>query len=73
MEEWNSAEVPSCRGSSQWIHGCVDITSGFGEEDDSNTGEVHEERTCADVQCAVRRKVKHDAWMNDLFGDATQT
>ena len=25
------------------------------------------ERTCAGVQCAVRRKVKHDAWMNDLF------
>ena len=25
---------------SQWISGCVDNRSGFGEEDDSNTGEV---------------------------------
>ena len=39
VEEWNSVEVPSCRGSS---HGCVDNRSGFGEEDDSNTGEVSE-------------------------------
>ena len=40
MEEWNSVEVPSRRGSSQWISRCVDNRSGFGEEDDSNTGEV---------------------------------
>ena len=40
MEEWNSVEVPSCRGSLQWINGCEDNWSGFGEEDDSNTGEV---------------------------------
>ena len=25
------------------------------------------ERTCAGVQCTVRREMKHDAWMNDLF------
>ena len=36
VEEWNSVEVPSCRGSSQWINGCVDNKSGFGEEDDNN-------------------------------------
>ena len=42
MEERNSVEVPSCRGSSQWINGCVDNRSGFGEEDDGNTGEVGE-------------------------------
>ena len=40
MEEWNSLEVPSCRGS--WITGCVDNRSGFGEEGDSDTGEVGE-------------------------------
>ena len=39
--EWNSVEVPSRRGSSQWINGCVDNRSGFGE-DDSNTREVSE-------------------------------
>ena len=37
MEEWNSVEVPPCRGSSQWINGYVEIAFGFGEEDDSNT------------------------------------
>ena len=42
MEEWNSVEVPSCRGSSQWISGYVDNVSGFREEDDNNTGEVCE-------------------------------
>ena len=42
MEEWNSVDVPSHRGSSQWISGCVDNRSGFGEEDDSNTGAVGE-------------------------------
>ena len=42
MGEWYSVEVPSCRGSSQWKSGCVDNRSGFGEEDDSNTGEVEE-------------------------------
>ena len=40
MEEWNSVEVPSRRGSSQWTSGCVDNSSEFGEEDDSNTREV---------------------------------
>ena len=25
------------------------------------------ERTCAGVQCTVRRKMKHSAWMNDVF------
>ena len=42
VEEWNSVEVPSCRGSSQWIIGYVDNRSGFGEGDDSYTGEVEE-------------------------------
>ena len=42
VEEWNSVEVPSRHGSSQWISGCVDNRSGFGEEDDSNTREVGE-------------------------------
>ena len=42
VEEWNSVEVPSCCGSSQWLIGYVDTRSGFGEEDDSNTGEVEE-------------------------------
>ena len=39
VEEWNSVEVSSCRGSSQWINGCVDNRSVFEEEDDSNTRE----------------------------------
>ena len=63
---WNmtcGSEVPSCRGSSQWINGCVDNKSGFGEEDDSNT----RERTCAGVQCTLRRKMKHDALMSESF------
>ena len=42
VEERNFEEVPSCRGSSQWTKGCVDKRSGFGEEDDSNTGGVGE-------------------------------
>ena len=42
VEEWNSVEVPSRRGSSQWINGCVDNRSGFEEEEDNNTGEVGE-------------------------------
>ena len=42
VEEWNSVEVASCRGSSQWINGCVDNRCGFGGEDDSNAGEVGE-------------------------------
>ena len=42
MEEWNSAEVPSCRGSSQWINGYADNRSGFGEEDDINTADIGE-------------------------------
>ena len=42
VEDSNSVEVPSRRGSSEWINGCVENRSGFGEEDDSNTGEVGE-------------------------------
>ena len=45
----------------------MDNESGFGEEDDSNTGEVGERELPAGVQCTVRRKMKHDAWMNDIF------
>ena len=61
-------EVPSCRSSSQWIHGCVDNKSGVREADDSNTGEVGErELVLVGVQCTVKRKVKHDAWMSDPF------
>ena len=72
LEEWNSVEVPSCRGSSRWINGCVDKRSGFGEEDDSNAGEEGERELV--LVFSALRKVKHDAWMNDLFwGDATQT
>ena len=37
-----SVEVPSCREFLQWIIGYVDNRSGFGEEDDNNTGEVEE-------------------------------
>ena len=37
---WYSVEVPSCRGSFQWVHGCADNRSGVGEVDDCNTGEV---------------------------------
>ena len=33
-------EVASCCGSVQWVNGCVDNRSGFGDEDDSNAGEV---------------------------------
>ena len=53
----------------------MDPRSGFGEEDDSNAEEVGErELVLVFSECTVRRKVKHDAWMNDLFfGDATQT
>ena len=25
------------------------------------------ERTCAGVHCAVRRKMKHDVWMDHIF------
>ena len=42
VEEWNSAEVPSRRGSSQWVNGCVHNRSGVREVDDNNTGEVGE-------------------------------
>ena len=42
MEEWNSAETPSCRGSSQWFDGYVENMSGFGDEDDNNTRDVDE-------------------------------
>ena len=40
VEEWNSVGVPSRRGSSEWISGCVDNRSGLGEEDHSNTGQL---------------------------------
>ena len=40
VEEWNSVEIPSRRGSSESMSGCVDYRSGFGEEDDSNTREI---------------------------------
>ena len=43
-----SVEVPSCRGSSQWIHRCVDKKPGVGEVDENNTGGV-EERDCEEV------------------------
>ena len=42
VEEGYSVEAPSCRGSSQWINRHVDNKSGFGGEDDNNTGEVEE-------------------------------
>ena len=35
-------EEYSVGGSSQWIIGYVDNSSGFGEEDDNNKGEVEE-------------------------------
>ena len=55
VEEWDSVGVPSCRGSSQWTNGCVDNKSGFGEEDDSNTGEVSErELVLVFVSCEAR-------------------
>ena len=43
VKEWNSSEVPPRRGLSQWMNGCVENKSGFGEEeDDSNAGEAGE-------------------------------
>ena len=42
VEDSCSRELPSCRGSSQWNNGIGDTTSGFGVEDDSNTGEAGE-------------------------------
>ena len=43
-------------GSSQWTNGCVDNRSGFGEEDDSKTGEVGEkENLCwCSVYCEAQ-------------------
>ena len=65
VEEWNSAEVPSCRESLQRLNGCVDNRSGVGDVDECNTGEV--DHLCAGVQYTVRRKVKHDAWISEWF------
>ena len=45
----------------------MDNRSGFGEEDDSNTGEAGERELVLVFSVSVRRKVKHDAWMIDLF------
>ena len=42
VEEGYFVEVPSCRGSSQWIIGHVDNSSGLGEKD-NNTEEVERE------------------------------
>ena len=56
--------MPSCHGSSQWIIGYVDNKSGFGEEDDSDTGE-EEERKWGCAQCRVQQRVRHDAWMKE--------
>ena len=42
VEDWNSVEVPSRCGSSNWINGREDNRPGIREEDDSNTGEVGE-------------------------------
>ena len=58
VEEWNSVEVPSWRGSSQWINGMRGQQVWLQRRG--------RQRTCAGVQCTVKRKVKHDAWMNDL-------
>ena len=55
VEEGYSVEVPSCRGSSQCIILYVDNKSGFGEEDDNNTGEV-EERDGEEVLSVVCSK-----------------
>ena len=72
VEEWNSVEVPSRRGSSQWTSGCVDNRTAFGE-DDSNTREVGErelllvfseacdlcsDRACENVASVFRWKEK---------------
>ena len=65
MAEWNSAEVTSCRGSSQCTNGCVDDKPGFGEEDDSDMGEVRKNLCWCSVYCEAQ--VKHDAWMTHLF------
>ena len=62
-----SVDVPSCSGSSQWIIGYVDNGSGFGEEDDNNTGEV-EERDGEEVfSVRVQQRLNHDAWMKRMF------
>ena len=39
---WYSVEVPSCRGSLQWVNGCVDNRPGVGEVDECNTRDVGE-------------------------------
>ena len=45
VKEGCSVEVPSCRGSSQWINGYVDNRSWFEEEDDNNRRDVEERDT----------------------------
>ena len=56
MEEGYSVEAPSRRGSWQWIIGYVDNRTGFGEEDDNNTGEVEkrESEGVLSVACCKR-------------------
>ena len=60
VEEWNSVEVPSRRGSSQWMNGRVHNRSAVREVDDSGTGEVGE-RELVLVFSVLRLKMKHDA------------
>ena len=60
-------------GSSQWISGCVDNRSGFGEKDDSNTGEVggRELVLVFSAPWGARWNITR-GWMT-YFWDATQT
>ena len=71
VEEWNSVEVPSRRGSSQWMNGRVHNRSAVREVDDSNTGEVGE-RELVLVFSVLRLKMKHDAWMSECFWHTTR-
>ena len=72
VEEAYSVEVPSGRGSSQWIIGCADNRSGFGEEDDNNTGEVEERdgEEVLSVACSKRRTMTR-GW-RDAFRRTTR-
>ena len=67
VEDWNFEEVPSCRGSSQWTTRMRGQQVWVRRRGRQQHRRGRRERTCAGVQCAVRRKVKHDAWMDDLF------
>ena len=73
VEEWYSVEVPSCRGSSQWISGHVDNRSGVGEEDDKQ----HRERWKKEKvrKCSVSRAAKDETWRVDegLFFGAQES